>query len=79
MNTTKKLKDYSFPQKSSNGMLSIYASKADSITRSLLTSKKLTNPINVLVLTMMRGAMEVLRNGRKELACEMDSGSDLQR
>jgi hypothetical protein len=72
----KRLKDWFFPQKSSGGMLSIYANKADGITRSLLTSKNFTNPVDVSVLTMMRGAKEVLRNGRKTLACAMDSDSD---
>ena len=57
-------------------MLSIYANKPDGITRSLLTSKNLTNPVDVSVLTMMRGAKEVLRNGRKALACAKDSDSD---
>jgi len=57
-------------------MLSIYANKPDGITKSLLTSKNLTNPVNVSVLTMMRGAKEVLRNGRKALACAKDSDSD---
>jgi hypothetical protein len=72
----KRLKDCFFPQKSSGGMLSIYANKPDGITRSLLTSKNLTNPVDVSVLTMMRGAKEVLRNGRKALACAKDSDSD---
>ena len=61
----KRLRDCFFPQKSSGGMLSIYANKPDGITKSLLTSKNLTYPVDVSVLTMMRGAKEVLRNGRK--------------
>ncbi|KAI2489924.1 hypothetical protein MHU86_24647 [Fragilaria crotonensis] len=72
----KRLKDCFFPQKTSGGMLSIYANKPDGITRSLLTSKNFTNPVDVSVLTMMRGAKEVLKNGRKALACAMDSDSD---
>lgn len=73
----KKLKDCFFPQRTTGGMLSIYANKPDGITKSLLTSKNLTNPVDVSVLTMMRGAKEVLRNGRKKaLACAKDSDSE---
>jgi hypothetical protein len=77
MNTTKDLGTV-FSQKSSGGMFSIIEKKADAdgITRSLLTSKIFTNPVDVSVLTMIRGAKEVLRNGRKALACAMDSDSD---
>ena len=57
-------------------MLSIYANKPDGITKSLLTSKNLTNPVDVWVLTMMRGAKEVLRNGKKVLACAKDSDKE---
>ena len=72
----KRLKDCFFPQKSTGGKLAIYANKPDGITKSLLTSKNLSNPVDVSVLTIMRGAKEVLRNGRKALACAKDSDSE---
>jgi hypothetical protein len=64
------------PQKSSGGKLAIYANRPDGITKSLLISKNFTNPVDVSVHTMMRGAKEVLRNGRKALACAKDAESD---
>ena len=72
----KKLKDCFFPQKSSGGKLAIYANKPDGITKSLLIAKNLSNPVDVSVSTIMRGAKEVSRNGRKALACAKDSESD---
>ena len=72
----KKLKDCFFPQKSSGGKLGIYANKPDGITKALLTAKNLSNPVEVSVTTIIRGAKEVLKNGRKALACAKDSDSD---
>ncbi len=72
----KKLKDCFFPKKSSGGKLAIYANKPDGITKALLIAKNLKNPVDVSVSTIMRGAKEVLRNGRKALACAKDSESD---
>ena len=72
----KRLKDCFFPQKSSGGKLNIYANKPDGITRALLVAKNFTNPVDVSVQTIMRAAKEVLRNGRKALACAKDSESE---
>ena len=57
-------------------MLSIYANKPDGIMKSVWTSKNLTNPVDVWVLITMRGAKEVLRNGKKALACAKYSDSE---
>jgi hypothetical protein len=57
-------------------MLSIYANKPDGITKTLLTSKNFTNPVDVSVHTIMRGAKDVLKNGRKALACAKDFVSE---
>ena len=72
----KKLKDCFFPQKSSGGKLAIYANKPDGITKALLIAKNLRNPVDESVSTITRRAKEVLRNGRKALACAKDSESD---
>lgn len=47
----KMLKDCFFQKTTSGGKLSIYAHKPDGITKSLLTSKDLTNPVDVSILT----------------------------
>ena len=65
----KVLKDCYFPQKSSGGKLTVYANKSDGITTSMLVAKNFSNPVHVSDKTIMRGAKEVLRNGRKALAC----------
>lgn len=72
----KKLKDCFFPQKSSGGKLAIFADKPDGITNAMLIAKNLSNPVHVSTDTIMRGAKEVLRNGRKALACAKDANSD---
>lgn len=72
----KKLKESLFPQKSHGGKLSIYANKSDGITTALLRAKNLSNPVDVSPTTIMRGAKEVLKNGRKALACATCSDSD---
>ena len=72
----KRLKDCFFPQKSSGGKLHIYANKPDGITKSLLIAKNLSNPVDVSVQTIMRAAKEVVRNGRKALACVKEAKSD---
>ena len=58
------------------GEWTIYANKPDGITKALLTAKNLSNPVDVSVSTIMRGAKEVLKNGQKALACAKDSESD---
>jgi hypothetical protein len=60
----KVLKDCFFPQKSSGGKLTVFANKSDGITTSMLVAKNLSNPVHVSDKTIMRGAKEVLRNGR---------------
>lgn len=73
----KNLKDCFFPQKSNGGKLAFYANKADGITTELLRAKTLSNPIDVSLATIMRGAKkEVLTNGQKALACAKDSESE---
>ena len=72
----KRLKDCFFPQKSSGGKLNIYANKPDGITKSLLIAKNMSNPVDVSVQTIMQAAKEVLRNGRKALACVKEAESD---
>ena len=71
----KRLKEF-FPQKSLGGKLHIYANKPDGITKALLTAKNMSNPVDVSVQTIMRAAKEVLRNGRKALACVKEAESD---
>jgi hypothetical protein len=66
----KVLKDCYFPQKSSGGKLTVFANKSDGISTSMfLGAKDFSNPVHVSDKTIMRGAKEVLRNGRKALAC----------
>ncbi len=69
-----RLKDGS--TKSLGGKLHIYANKPDGITKSLLTAKNMSNPVDVSVQTIMRAAKEVLQNGRKALACVKEAESD---
>jgi hypothetical protein len=72
----KVLKDCFFPQKSSGGKLTVFANKSDGITTSMLVAKNLSNPVHVSDKTIMRGAKEVLRNGRKALACAKGAHSE---
>ena len=65
----KKLKECFFPQKSSGGKLAIYANKSDGITTQTLRAKTVGNPVGVSLITIMRGAKEVIKNGKKALAC----------
>jgi hypothetical protein len=66
----KVLKDCHFPQKSSGGKLTVLANKSDGITTLMfLVAKNFSNPVHVSDKTIMCGAKEVLRNGRKALAC----------
>ncbi len=59
------------------GKLNIYANKPNGITKPLLIAKDdMSNPIDVSVQTIMRAAKEVLRNGRKALACVKEAESD---
>lgn len=57
-----------FSQKCTGAKLVMYPNKPDGRTKSLLI-EKLTNLVDVSVRTLMRGAKEVLRSGRKALAC----------
>jgi hypothetical protein len=70
------LKECFFPQKTSRGKLAIFANKADGITKDMLVAKNLSNPVNVSVGTILRGAKEVVRNGRKALSCAKDAESE---
>jgi hypothetical protein len=42
----------------------------------MLVAKNLSNPVNVSVGTILRGAKEVVRNGRKALSCAKDAESE---
>jgi hypothetical protein len=70
------LKECYFPQKPSGGKLAIFANKADGITKELLVAKNLSNPVDVSVGTILRGAKEVTRNGRKALECAKAADSE---
>jgi hypothetical protein len=70
------LRDCYFPQTTDGGKISIYANMSNGITKGLLSAKSMKNPVDISTVTMMRGAKEVLRNGRKALACATDSDSD---
>jgi hypothetical protein len=72
----KKLKECFFPQKSSGGKLAIYANKSDGITTQALRAKTVGNPVGVSLITIMRGAKEVIKNGEKALACAKHSESE---
>jgi hypothetical protein len=41
----------------------------------MLVAKNLSNPVNVSVVTILRGTKEVMRNGRKALSCAKDAES----
>ena len=72
----KKLKDGFFPQRNHGGKLAVFANKSDGITSALLRAKNMSNPVDVSPTTIMRGAKEVLKNGRKALACATCSDSE---
>ena len=78
LSPTKILKECYFPQTSNGGKISIYANVPNGITKGLLCAKSMNNPVDISTVTMMRGAKEVLRNGRKALACATDSDSDFK-
>jgi hypothetical protein len=44
----------------------------------MLTATNLSNPVDVSVSTIMRGAKELLRNGQKALARAKDSESNYE-
>jgi hypothetical protein len=48
----------------------------DGITKALLIAKNLSNPVEVSVTTIIRGATKVIKNGRTALACAKDSDSN---
>ncbi len=72
------LRDCYFPQTSDGGKVLIYANMPNGITKALLCAKSMNNPVDISTVTMMRGAKEVLRNGRKALASATDSDSDFK-
>ena len=58
--------------------MAIHANKHDEITKSMSTATNLSNPVDVSVSTIMRGAKELLRNGQKALARAKDSESNYE-
>jgi hypothetical protein len=54
-----------FPQKSSGGKLAIYANKSDGITTQALHAKIVGNPVDVSLITIMRGQKKLSKMGKK--------------
>jgi hypothetical protein len=74
------LKDCYFPQSSTGAKLSIYTSTEDAvdnaITQKLLRGKSIKSRVVVTPTTMIQAAKDVLKNGRKALACAVDAESE---